>query len=366
MAGVAYEEPGWYTVTSDGKTIVSNNPAVTVSGNIDVNQLGLQTITYTWNVNGKSIVKKRNIYVTNTSLTYDYTGDYQVFTANVSGTYKVELWGAQGGGTKGGKGAYVSGYLALNEGEKLYVYVGGQGSESPSGRSSGGYNGGGKGYSVNTTYPGSGGGGSTDVRYFGNVNPKSNELLWNSSLGLKSRIIVAAGGGGYSIGNAGSNGGALNGLYTTGGSTGGTQTSGGVAASLTQNGTNGGFGFAGDSGAEAVGGGGSGYYGGAGASQKSSDNKGAPSGSSFISGYTGCVAIASVDSITPKAGCSNGTSNQTCSYHYSGIIFDKGVMKSGSEQMPTHDSKSSMAGNSGNGYAKITLISQQDATTINI
>ena len=41
-----------------------------------------------------------------------------------SGFYKIELWGTQGGGPTGGLGAYTSGIIKLNEGERLYFYVG--------------------------------------------------------------------------------------------------------------------------------------------------------------------------------------------------------------------------------------------------
>ena len=48
------------------------------------------------------------------------------------GTYKLECWGAQGGGTNGtpGKGGYSTGILTLNSPTQLSVYVGGQGTAS--------------------------------------------------------------------------------------------------------------------------------------------------------------------------------------------------------------------------------------------
>lgn len=47
-----------------------------------------------------------------------------VVPENESGWYKIELWGAQGGGIKGGLGAYTSGIIELNAGDTLYFYVG--------------------------------------------------------------------------------------------------------------------------------------------------------------------------------------------------------------------------------------------------
>ncbi len=55
---------------------------------------------------------------------YDFTGNYQTFIAPVTGYYKIELWGASGGGTSSGKGAYTKGEIILNQGTTLYLYVG--------------------------------------------------------------------------------------------------------------------------------------------------------------------------------------------------------------------------------------------------
>ena len=62
---------------------------------------------------------------TSTSFTVSESGG-QLYTVpkNESGWYKIELWGAQGGGVKGGLGAYTSGIIELNEGDGLYFYVG--------------------------------------------------------------------------------------------------------------------------------------------------------------------------------------------------------------------------------------------------
>lgn len=103
-----------------------------------------------------------------------------------SGWYKIELWGASGGSTtsetgvvrSGGKGAYTSGLIYLVENDEVYFYIGGTTTNS-----NGGANGGGAGAGK-----GMGGGGSTDVRI------KSGE--WNDDQSLRTRLMVAAGGGG--------------------------------------------------------------------------------------------------------------------------------------------------------------------------
>jgi len=272
--------------------------------------------------------------------TLEYNGEVQTFTADKDGYYKIELWGAQGGSISsinGGNGAYTSGEIYLHQGDNLYIYIGGQGqfATTDNTRSAGGFNGGGQGYKVSFTYPGTGGGGATDIRLT-NGN-------WNDETSLNSRIMVAAGGGGLGYANGGSAGGTLLGTHFTNGSTGGLQTSGGTPANLTNKGTAGGFGFGGDSGAEAVGGGGSGYYGGAGASQTSGTNIGAPGGSSYISGYAG------VNSITSETDRTH--TNQT--KHYSGKYFINTEMRAGV--------------NSGNGKAKITYLkapTSEDSTKI--
>ena len=71
---------------------------------------------------------------------FSYTGAIQTFTAPRTGIYSLETWGAQGGDAtdgantaRGGYGAYAYGEVLLQQGDVLYVNVGGQN----------GYNGGG-------------------------------------------------------------------------------------------------------------------------------------------------------------------------------------------------------------------------------
>ena len=91
-------------------------------------------------------------------------------------------------------------------------------------------------------------------------------------------------------------------------------------------------------------------------------------GSSFISGHTGCVALKSSESNDPLTNCFSGTSDIACSYHYSGYKFTDTIMIDGTgckwtnektnqcDGMPSHDETTTIVGNSGNGYARITLI----------
>lgn len=109
------------------------------------------------------------------SWNFEYKGSPEEFVVPCNGTYKLEVYGAQGGslyGT-GGLGGYSVGNKTLNSNEKLYVNVGNQPLDTK-----GGYNGGGAGFTDDSalTYI-SGGGGATDISY-------NND-----------RIIIAGGGG---------------------------------------------------------------------------------------------------------------------------------------------------------------------------
>jgi hypothetical protein len=138
-----------------------------------------------------------------------------------SGTYHLEVWGSQGGNDTiypdtcfGGRGGYSKGTVQLRSKTTLYVYVGGSGT----------------GYLPGSSYGATGGGGGTDIRL--------QNGLWNDANGLKTRIIVAGGGGGRHgqnrestafVGNDG--GGTEAPSYTADGRTftGATQTSGGTS-----------------------------------------------------------------------------------------------------------------------------------------
>lgn len=281
---------------------------------------------------------------------FSYTGSAQEFVVPCDGKYKVELWGSQGGdynaNNTGGKGAYTAGEIFMNQGESYYIYVGQ------------------KQHAYNTLSFNGGeasSGGATDIRCFYNKNldkcEKTSNLLWSDNSGLNSRIMVAAGGAYLYNTLTGSigHGGTLVG-YNGSNTTGGTQTSGGINNQYNNEYTNGEFGYGG----RGYGGGG-GYYGGAGGV-----NSIGSGGSSFISGYLGCVAILNGDlnnnPRTPRynmqgANCTNTNAldDILCSFHYSERFFSKPIMKSGTETMPTSIG-GTMTGNSNNGYAKITYL----------
>ena len=328
-----------------------------------------------------------------TTFVYSYTGNSQSFVAPITGKYKVELWGAQGGTITGtNKAGYTKGEINLQKGEILYVYVGQKGDNT----SNIIFNGGGLGGPTNssdTSRKGQSGGGATDIRYFSST-PTQGDLIWDSNIGLASRIMVAAGAGGgtnstyetkgdYSIagGLIGGSGGYYQGhTYVNQNGKGATQLQGGAAGvnHFEATGTNesGSFGKGGSSNSASdsigSGGGGGDYYGGGsgGATLSSGCGQGGGGGSSFISGHLGCRAITSATDLTPKSQTDANyglTENVLAnSYHYSNKKFNNTEMRSGNETMPTQNGLSTMTGNTGNGYAKITYCGDSDSTCSDI
>ena len=178
------------------------------------------------------------------------TSGEQTYTVPTTGTYKLEVWGAQGG-ENGGYGGYSTGKVNLTSGEKIYINIGGLGVSKDSGSA---YNGGGRGYATYATC--GSGGGATHIA-------KVSGLLSTLSSKTSNILIVAGGGGGYCHDTTGGSGGGISG----GGSNPGTQTSGnafGVGAGVS-------------SGCCMRGGGGGGYYGGS-----HSDNAPGSGGSGYI------------------------------------------------------------------------------------
>ena len=140
---------------------------------------------------------------------YNYTGGVQTFTVPCNGTYKLEVYGAQGGNNVGigGKGGYAYGNVSLNKPNSLYIYVGGQGvSASITGSydstifsgGTGGYNGGGNGKSFwhkdGVSYEfhynlDAGGGGATHIA-------TTNRGILANYKSYQTEVLLVAGGGG--------------------------------------------------------------------------------------------------------------------------------------------------------------------------
>lgn len=257
---------------------------------------------------------------------FPYTGNCEEYTVPKSGLYKLEVWGAEGGGSVyRGKGGYSTGKIQLSESTKLYICVGGQGKIGQSSITPGGFNGGGNALNVTDNNNGSGGGAS-DIR-----------ILKNS---LNNRVIVAGGGGGSvaasgsaSINNKYGHGGGLSGLegssnYNDGYiSSGGTSIAGGIAWPEGSSGT---FGQGGNGSNDYRTGGGGGWYGGA---------------SSYIIGGGGSGFVFSINSIIPEAYSLSSDLQLVDAY-----TIDGGSI------MPSIDGQTTISGKSGNGHIKITYL----------
>ena len=322
-------------------------------------------------ISGKAVelISKPITVVSGDTITYSTANTtsnaYYTFTAQATGKYKLQVWGAQGGyrssSTYGGKGGYSVGTVNLTKGDKLYVYVGGMGGNSSSSTGAvvaGGYNGGGYRYGYK------GGGGATDVRLTSGT--------WNDSASLLSRIIVAGGGGSdgakakQGMYGGGTSGGSSTESYTAASNycgKGGTQTYSGysTAYTITSQATSGlnanntsyycgGFGFGGggvylSSGYGGAGGGG--WYGGSGTVPDGSgdDDRGGGGGSGFV--WTSSTA-----------------SNVPSGYSVDTKYYLTDASTSAGNQSFESTSGGTETGHSGDGYAKITPVEVTGEKTI--
>ena len=317
------------------------------------------------------VVGKPINYTGDTVFSFDYTGGEQTFIAPVSGTYRLETWGAQGGfsvsnieSNRGGYGGYSTGLIKLEQALPIYINVGGKGSyckstssgksyysesesEGPTCGQNGGYNGGGVSiqYMYGNTYYGSGGG-ATHVSKMSGILKKlknyKNEI-----------IIISSGGGGasawmadqkkYNYSHIGGDGGGVTGTAGSaivkdreGFCTGGSQDSSGIGGVSQDklNSNDSGFGLGGSNNLrvnsyEYGPGGGSGYYGG-GTSETTSCGG---------SGYIGNTLLTRKVMYCYNCGESNEESTKT-------------ISTTCNEETPT-----SYCAKKGNGYARITLVS---------
>ena len=257
------------------------------------------------------------------TITFTYTGDYYQWSAPATGTYTLEVWGAQGGGVGanywgvGGRGGYAKGDISLSNGQTLYIYPGQQGFQSSTVNA---FNGGGK-ANFSTSY-GTGwtGGGATHIATaVGQLSALS---------GNTSAVKIVAGGGGGAAGSQGyagfavysANGGAGGGTSGSAGASSNNETSyraGGGAGTQVSGGTSvssdvaSGFGRGADAQAaesDAIqgGGGGGGWYGG-GAGQPAGGGGGG--GSGYVGGVTASIiTVGNTTMPNPAGGTMSGNS----------------------------------------------------------
>lgn len=282
-------------------------------------------------------------------LNYDYTGGVQSVTLP-AGTYKLEVWGAEGGtalNNYGGYGGYSVGTLNLtDESTVLYIQVGGYPDSVGDDRVvvPGGYNGGGNGYNRyynDTATYGQGGGGGTDIR----IGQDS----------LYARVIVAGGGGGSA-----SNGNEKAKKYG-GGLDGGCEASAYQAHQTPSTGsTNVNFGTFGQGGAATTeggnykygsGGGGGGWYGGA-ASNRYSDSE--TTLRTYNGGGSGYVYTADTATNYPS-GCLLNSS----------YYLTNAQTIAGNTSFPSPNGGTE-TGHEGNGYARITVLAVESSISASV
>ena len=240
-------------------------------------------------------------------------GSIQTFTAPLSGTYKLEVWGASGGSANttdiGGYGAYATGNVNLNKGDILYIAVGGAGSVTTAQSAlAGGYNGGGNAFGAENGKKVGSGGGATHIA-------KVTGLLQALSSKKDSILIVAAGGGGggyesASLHGAGGSGGGIVGVKGTN-STAGSQTAAGSGQS------SGAFGKGGSSTDDGTGGGAGLYGGGGGLYYNSGAGGSSYIGNSLLTNKAmycyNCTASSNTATKTISTTCTSSSPTKNCS-----------------------------------------------------
>ena len=275
-----------YISTGVGTTLLAGNVGATTA----LANLGLGGI---YSVSGQGVVN------------FSYTGGIQTYIVPTGVTsLTFTAYGAAGGAAispnitsslVGGLGGGVTGVLSVTPGEVLYITVGGAG-----GFATGGYNGGGLGYSASSSSGAGGGGGASSIA-------TSTGLLRTLSSNPSSVLVVAGGGGGAGFnstnpsiggGGGGTTGGDAFGSYALAFlsyGTGGTQSAGGTNSynSWAVSSGPGSFGQGGAanspycySGVCAGAGGGGGYYGGGGGVQGGGGGGSSYTNSNYVTSVT--------------------------------------------------------------------------------
>jgi len=274
------------TWTSSNTNIATVNSSGVITG-VTAGTAIITVKTIDGNMTATSTITVNNAFV---SQTFGYSGTYQSFVVPITGAYKLEVWGAQGG-YNGGLGGYSVGNINLSSGQIIYIYVGGQGFTHPLDGGTnlpGGWNGGG-GIIKTINCDGGTGGGATDIRIGGQAFI-DRKIVGGGGGGGGAWAGPGGGGGGMSGQNGAGLWGTSNGYSYNGNGYGATQIAGGSPSTSSLAGgvslaTSGLFGVGGNGGntlGGGSGGGGGGWYGGGGGSVDAGGG-----GSGYIGGVTG-------------------------------------------------------------------------------
>lgn len=177
------------TLSFDYLTLGASSPSgldITASTSFALNHVGTEyDITFNAvNANNVTIESKTKKITEKNDIikNFDFTGEQQEILVG-PGIYKLEVWGAESGtDSSSNKGGYSVGSLRVTKPTKLYIFVGGKGTDklaSTTARTPGGFNG------ADDCYNGSSGGGATDIR-INNTNTNSIIIVSNGGDGTCS------------------------------------------------------------------------------------------------------------------------------------------------------------------------------------
>ena len=207
-----YEIPTSVKFGSSGGNVSckSGENEITTTKNLEIGEYKIICVATSNSGKVNTITKKINVIV-KVDLSFESINGEQTFIAPISGTYKLEVWGASGGTVsqsyRGGYGAYSTGDIHIDENQVLYINIGGVGEVTSSAIdqiAQGGYNGGGSGanYSLQAGRVAGGGGGATHIAFvsgkLASLEKYKGSLSDDGKYYVSNDIVIVSGGGGGS------------------------------------------------------------------------------------------------------------------------------------------------------------------------
>ena len=207
-----YEIPTSVKFGSSGGNVSckSGENEITTTKNLEIGEYKIICVATSNSGKVNTITKKINV-IGKVDLSFESINGEQTFIAPISGTYKLEVWGASGGtlsqSYRGGYGAYSTGDIHIDENQVLYINIGGVGEVTSSAIdqiAQGGYNGGGSGanYSLQAGRVAGGGGGATHIAFvsgkLASLEKYKGSLSDDGKYYVSNDIVIVSGGGGGS------------------------------------------------------------------------------------------------------------------------------------------------------------------------
>ena len=207
-----YEIPTSVKFGSSGGNVSckSGENEITTTKNLEIGEYKIICVATSNSGKVNTITKNINV-IGKVDLSFESINGEQTFIAPISGTYKLEVWGASGGTVsqsyRGGYGAYSTGDIHIDENQVLYINIGGVGEVTSSAIdqiAQGGYNGGGSGanYSLQADRVAGGGGGATHIAFvsgkLASLEKYKGSLSDDGKYYVSNDIVIVSGGGGGS------------------------------------------------------------------------------------------------------------------------------------------------------------------------